>query len=87
MPNIPTRAFWEPPTGRISPAYSQAMIAEIKLAMHRVLSSGVVEYSIGSRSLKRFTLKDLQDFLNFWSSSELTGGSGMVAKRAVPSDT
>ena len=88
------RNFWEiPPTGGFfyltPPWLCQEMIDEILSAMRKALATGVVEYRIGSRGLRRFTLKELSDLLGFWKNqleSSLFGAS-IIAKRGVPTDT
>jgi hypothetical protein len=59
-------------------------------AMQAALASGVVEYHVGSRGLKRFTLKELQDLLSFWQNAAndaaLGPASAIQSRRAVPCD-
>jgi hypothetical protein len=64
------------------------MIDAVLAAMSKALVSGVVEYSIGSRRLRRFTLKELQDLLLFWTNQLLAVeyGSGIICRRGVPTD-
>lgn len=84
--------FWETDRGTfyyITPWMCQEMIDQIMEAMQKALVSGVVEYKIGSRGLKRFTMKDLQDLLGFWLNqleAAIYGGS-VIARRACPTDT
>jgi hypothetical protein len=90
--------FWEIPaaiyqSSGISylypPALCKEMISATMDAMRKALSTGVVEYHVGSRGLKRFTLAELKDFLGFWNNmwdASIWGGS-IVARRAIPTDT
>jgi hypothetical protein len=86
-------AFWEtPPISSLSllypPALCQEMIHATLDAMRKALASGTVEYHIGSRGLKRFTLAELKDFLGFWNTmldASIWGGS-IVARRGIPTD-
>jgi hypothetical protein len=59
-------------------------------AMDKVLASGVEEYHVGSRGLKRLSLKDLQDLLKFWTNAAndaaLGISSAIQSRRAVPCD-
>jgi hypothetical protein len=55
------------------------------------MESGVVEYHVGSRGLKRFTLSDFQHAFEFWSNAAndalVAGlGSAIQSRRAVPCD-
>lgn len=85
--------FWETPpisslTRLYPPSLCQEMIVATLEAMRRALASGTVEYHIGSRGLKRFTLAELKDFLGFWNTmldASIWGGS-IVARRAIPTD-
>ena len=63
----------------------------VAAALMRAVESGVVEYHIGSRGLKRFSLKELQDLLMFWSNAANdaalgVAGSSIQSRRAVPCD-
>jgi len=83
------RTFWmvQKPW-RFPPELCQEMIEQVMEAMSKALASGVVEYRVGSRSLRRFTMKELQDFLLFWTNqleASIMGGS-IVARRAAPCD-
>jgi len=67
------------------------IILEIMQAMEKALATGVVEYHIGSRGLKRFTLKELTDLLDWWRGEDIIAldpsiGRGMQARRAYPTD-
>jgi hypothetical protein len=57
--------------------------------MSKLLSTGVSEYHVGSRGVKKFTLKELQDILAWWQWQLQTAmvGSSIIAKRAIPTDT
>lgn len=88
----PTLNFWET-DGRtfyyLTPQICQDMLDQIMQAMSKALVSGVVEYKIGSRGLRRFSMKDLQDLLGFWLNqleAAMYGGS-IVARRSIPTDT
>lgn len=63
---------------------------EVLAAIQRALKSGVVEYHVGSRGLKRFTLGELQDALEFWIRSAddaaLGISSAIQSRRAAPCD-
>jgi hypothetical protein len=85
--------FWDievMPAGGFPRSLIAEMIKAILKGMKKAIESGVVEYHIGSRSLRRMSLKELTDFLKFWQSQDaiaITGaGWGMVAKRAYPTD-
>ena len=64
------------------------MIEQILVAMDKALATGVVEYHVGSRGLKRFTLKELMDLLAWWTRQKEIAiwGSGIIARRSVPTD-
>lgn len=91
-------AFWEIPASTYPvssisylypPSLCQEMINAALDGMRKCLASGVVEYHIGGRGLKRFTLAELKDFLGFWNNmldASIWGGS-IVARRAIPTDT
>lgn len=60
-------------------------------AIDRAVESGVAEYHIGSRGLKRFTLKELTDLLHFWMNAANdaamgVAGSSIQSRRAIPCD-
>lgn len=84
--------FWETNGGVfyvLTPYLCQEMIDQVLEAMQKALVSGVVEYKVGSRGLKRFTMKDLQDLLGFWLNqleASIWGGS-IIARRSIPTDT
>jgi hypothetical protein len=92
------RPFWEIPvatyhSSSISYLYPASLCKEMinatMDAMRKALATGVVEYHVGSRGLKRFTLAELKDFLGFWNNmwdASMWGGS-IVARRAIPTDT
>lgn len=73
----------------LTPQLCQGMIDQVLEAMQKALVSGVVEYKVGSRGLKRFTMKELQDLLGFWLNQleAATWGGSIVARRSVPTDT
>jgi hypothetical protein len=65
------------------------MIDAILDGMRKAMATGVVEYRIGSRSLRRFTIRELQDLLGFWTNmleAAIYGGS-IIARRGCPTDT
>lgn len=65
------------------------MIKQILAAMQTAMSSGVAEYHVGSRGLKRYTITDLQGMLTFWmwaQQAALFGQQGMIARRVIPMD-
>lgn len=84
-------AFWPIPRPPwiFTPEICIGMITQIQECMIKAMATGVVEYSVGSRSVKRFTLKELQDCLAWWQWQLQTAmvGSSMVARRAIPTDT
>jgi hypothetical protein len=59
-------------------------------AMQKALASGVVEYHVGSRGLKRFTLGELQSLLTFWQNAvndaAMGPSSAIQSRRAIPCD-
>jgi hypothetical protein len=86
------RAFVSMP-GRIGlraldPATVAEMIQLTLDAIKRALSSGTVEYQIGSRRLKRYSLADLRGILEFWIQQETIAkaGAAISSKRIIPSD-
>jgi hypothetical protein len=87
--------FWQIPPGTsvigwiYPPALCQEMIDAILDGMRKAMATGVVEYRIGSRSLRRFTIRELQDLLGFWTNmleAAIYGGS-IIARRGCPTDT
>lgn len=80
--------FWmtDRPIWKFSPEVCQLMIDQLLEAMSKALVSGVVEYRVGSRSLRRFTLKELQDLLGFWMGQLEDALMGGRAKRGAPTD-
>lgn len=82
---VPEGTWW------ISVEYCQQALMEALEAAARARRSGVVEYNIGSRGLKRFTLKELEDHIMFWRRAlqdALLGntGSAIQTRRAAPCD-
>jgi hypothetical protein len=78
-------------TGFLTVEYCLTALGEVAEALRRSVASGVVEYHIGSRGLKRFTLKELQDLFAFWKNAANDAmaagfGSAIQTKRAVPCD-
>jgi hypothetical protein len=71
--------------------YCIQALNEAAEALRRAAASGVVEYHIGSRGLKRFTVAELKDLYAFWKEELqnvlLEGaGSSIQTRRAVPCD-
>ena len=90
MPTIAPANFWivtRPPWG-FDVETCQRMIDAVLAAMTKALASGVVEYHIGSRGLKRFTVKELQDLLLFCPNQLQAAiyGSSIICRRGVPTD-
>jgi hypothetical protein len=85
-------------TSRIAPPpgfntyydYCIACRLEVSEAMRKAMQSGVAEYHVGSRGLKRYTLKELQDLYAFWtheaSTNEGDPASSIKCKRGIPCD-
>lgn len=87
-------AFWELPSGGVygwlyPPWLCEQMIEAVREAMVKALATGVAEYRVGSRSLRRFSLKELQDLLGFWTNMLEAGmyGGSIIARRGCPTDT
>lgn len=63
---------------------------EVVAAIRKAVNSGAYEYHVGSRGLKRFTLKELQDLLAFWTNAAndaaLGYSSAIQTRRGVPCD-
>jgi hypothetical protein len=71
--------------------YCIEAINEAAEALRRAAASGVVEYNIASRGLKRYTIAELKDLYAFWKDElqnvALEGlGSSIQTRRAVPCD-
>lgn len=71
--------------------YCMARIWDAAEAIRKATISGVVEYHIGSRGLKRFTLAELQDSYAFWKNAAQDAlaegvGSSIQSRRAVLCD-
>jgi hypothetical protein len=63
----------------------------VAAALARAINSGVVEYHIGSRGLKRFTLEELLKVLAFWRNECAVAalgvpGAAIQSRRAAPCD-
>lgn len=88
--NGTTLQFWvlPKPPWIFRPELCLAMIAEIQGCMVKAMATGVMEYTVGSRQVKRFALKDLQNLLAWWQWQLQTAmvGSSIVARRAIPTD-
>ena len=97
-PRLPTREvltsvnFWDIPAGSGGFTYEYCILMRdaTLAAINKLLRSGVQEYHVGSRGLKRLSLKDLQDFLKFWinaaNDAALGYSSAIQTRRAVPCD-
>ena len=77
-------SVWTP---EIVEEYRQATLT----AIQKVLSSGAQEYHIGSRGLKRLSLEDLRNLLEFWSNASAAispngSTSAIQTRRGVPCD-
>ena len=59
-------------------------------ALVAATNSGVLEYHVGSRGLKRYSLRELQDIIQFWSNAAADAALGTYSaiqcRRAVPCD-
>jgi hypothetical protein len=70
------------------------LTAKMKMAliesMYRALDSGAQEYQVGSRMLKRYSLKEMQDMFDFLDRLGLPDDAGrsgrMFARRIMPTD-
>lgn len=86
-----TITFWPIPSPPwiFSPEVCYAMIAEVQQCMTKLLETGVSEYHVGSRGVKKFTLGELQNLLAWWQWQLQTAiaGSSIIARRAIPTDT
>ena len=88
--------FWElPGTGGGSIVWTPVLIEEARAAtleaLMKVLASGVEEYHVGSRGLKRLSLEDLRKLLDYWTNAAAAvSPSGVVSaiqtRRGVPCD-
>lgn len=89
--------FWEIPgtTAGGSIAWTPVLIEEARGAtldaLMKVLASGVEEYHVGSRGLKRLSLEDLRKLLDYWTNAAAAiGPNGVVSaiqtRRGVPCD-
>jgi hypothetical protein len=61
----------------------------VATAIQNALASGVQSYHIGSRSLSRYSLAELQNMLTFWitrANDALNGGSSARVRRGSPCD-
>lgn len=74
------------------PERIEALLAEIEdwRAARKALATGVQEYTIGSRQLKRLSLKDIQKGI-LYAQDELNAlcmcyGSGMRVMTGIPRD-
>jgi hypothetical protein len=86
-------SFWPVPEGTqpIDLQYCLTARYEVAEAIRRATASGVVEYHVGSRGLRRFTLEELTKLYAFWSNAcndaLMEGlGSAIQSRRAVPCD-
>lgn len=85
-----TVAWWPVPrsTRGIDAATAQQMIDDIIAAMSKIINSGTSEYKIGSRGLKRLSLRELRDLLDWWNQTkdDILSGSSIKSRRAMPID-
>jgi hypothetical protein len=86
-------SFWPVPAGTavIDLDYCLTARWEVAEAIRRATASGVVEYHVGSRGLRRFSLKELQDLYAFWSNAAndaavAGAGSAIQSRRVIPCD-
>jgi hypothetical protein len=86
---VPADYVWPPPVSALDYAFCIMMRDMVATAIQAALKSGVQEYHVGSRGLKRYALPDLQNMLEYWiarANDALWGGSSMKCKRGVPCD-
>jgi hypothetical protein len=93
LPRSVSIHFWPvvaPRTGGFSYDFAILCRDEVVVAIRKAVNSGTVEYHIGSRGLKRFSLKELQDLLAFWTNAAndaaLGYSSAIQTRRAAPCD-
>jgi hypothetical protein len=88
--SVPVDYVWPAPVYlALDYTYCVQMQLLVANAIKAALSSGVQEYHVGSRGLKRYTLAELQSMLDYWiarANDALWGGSSMKCKRGVPCD-
>ena len=86
--------FWNISSGG-SVSWTPAVVEEYRQAtldaIQKVLSSGAQEYHIGSRGLKRLSLENLRNLLEFWSNASAAispngSTSAIQTRRGVPCD-
>jgi hypothetical protein len=87
---IQTVIFYTVPS-IVTVEYCIEALGEVAEALRKAAASGVVEYHIGSRGLKRFSVAELKDLYAFWKNEAqnvaLEGlGSSIQSRRAVPCD-
>jgi hypothetical protein len=78
------RARW------IDEATAREMLDLTLEAIRKALSSGTLEYHIGSRGLKRYPLIDLYKMLDYWREQVddiLAGGTSIKSRRVIPNDS
>jgi hypothetical protein len=85
--------FWPIPDGTVPIDLEYCLRAKYQAAeaIVKATASGVVEYHVGSRGLRRFTLKELQELYAFWKNEAVEAaqiglGSAIQSRRAVPCD-
>lgn len=88
-----TISFWPIPSGTLPIDLEYCLRArwEVAEALRRAAASGVVEYHIGSRGLRRFDIKELRELYAFWTNAANDAaveglGSAIQSRRAVPCD-
>jgi hypothetical protein len=88
---VPTAVYFATVPLIVTVDYCIEAINEAAEGMRKAQSSGVVEYNIGSRGLKRYSFEEMKGFYIFWKNelqdAFLAGvGSSIQTKRAVPCD-
>lgn len=83
--------FWPiPASGGFNFEFAIECRDEVIAAIRKAVVSGTVEYHIGSRGLKRFSLNELTDLLKFWTNAAndaaLGVSSAIQSRRACPCD-
>jgi hypothetical protein len=95
MPTPPVSFSFSLPTGGSITGLTPEIIAAIQIggvvALQKALDSGTVEYSIGSRSLKRHTLSEILEAIRFGMNSAAAispdgSTSSIQTRRGVPCD-
>jgi hypothetical protein len=91
-PTLSAISFWPVVVNPGGFTYEFAILCrdEVVVALRKAIAGGTVEYHVGSRGLKRFTLKELQDLLVFWNNAAADAALGVSSaiqtRRAIPCD-